>query len=90
MKKKFDENLHDSIDDTFDETTHFNQQSEEEIKILRLTALLKENPKGCGELLSAIYFEEKDNETLAAEMGIPEATLRQRKKRCLDRFRKVW
>lgn len=90
MKNKFDENIHDKAEASFNEADYLNQQGAEEAQILRLSALLKENPKGCGEILNALYLEGKDYAELAQEMGVKEAALRQRKKRCLDKFRTAW
>lgn len=90
MKKKFDENIHDRPEIQLNEEDYLLEQSEEEANFLRLTELLKGNSKGCGELLSALYLDGVSYSELSVQMKVAEATLRQRRKRCLDTFRKVW
>ena len=90
MKKKFDENIHDSSEEQLNDEDYLVEQNEEAANFLRLAELLKDNPKGCGELLSALYLDGVSYSELSEEKGIPEATLRQRRKRCLDKFRKAW
>ncbi|MFK7981890.1 MAG: hypothetical protein AB8G86_18055 [Saprospiraceae bacterium] len=90
MKKKFDKNIHDKPDVQHSDQDYFREQDEEAANFLRLAELLRDNPKGCGELLSALYLEGTSYAELSVEKGVAEATLRQRRKRCLDKFRKVW
>lgn len=90
MKKKFDENIHDRPEVQLNDEDYFMEQSEEAANFLRLAELLKGNAKGCGELLSALYLDGASYSELSEQMGVAEATLRQRRRRCLDTFRNAW
>ena len=90
MKKKFDENIHDRPEMHLNEEDYLIEQDEETANFLRLAELLKGNAKGCGELLSALYLDGLSYSELSEQMNVAEATLRQRRKRCLDTFRKIW
>lgn len=90
MKKKFDENIHDRPEEQLSDQDYLVSQRNEDAQFLRLTALLKGNSKGCGELLSALYLDGMSYSELSEQMSVAEATLRQRRKRCLDYFRKAW
>jgi len=86
----------DSYDRLLDENKQFRSDSEsvedlvvKAVMIEKMMRFLNALPKRERELINALFFQEKSEHQLSAEMGIPRMTIHDRKIKILGKLKKL-